>query len=318
MSVFTNLKFDILSVINKKYNLTFINIKTIKEGTDNSNFFIKTKKNVFILTIFENINKVSILKCLKFMELLNINGIKTPFVLLNINNKKISKIFINGKKKYYSILSKIKGLKVNISNKAICRRIGLFINKVHCISKNNLVFIQNRNSFKELKKKINALKGLLSEEYFYLINEEYNYHNFSLYYDILPQGICHCDIFMDNIFFSNDKKYISGIIDFYFSCFDFFLLDLSTILNVWCLKGEKICKDMILLFFDYYKICLKPCEILYLSNVLRLSSLKFLITRLYNLNVNENKSKKKISFFKNILVKHIKNSLFYNDDYKKN
>ena len=41
----------------------------------------------------------------------------------------------------------------------------------------------------------------------------------------LPKGIIHGDAFQDNIFFKNDK--LSGLIDFYFACNDFYAYDLA-------------------------------------------------------------------------------------------
>ena len=44
----------------------------------------------------------------------------------------------------------------------------------------------------------------------------------------LPAGIVHTDIFPDNVFFidgNTDQPELSGIIDFYFSCYDFYIYD---------------------------------------------------------------------------------------------
>jgi homoserine kinase type II len=53
----------------------------------------------------------------------------------------------------------------------------------------------------------------------------------------LPSGVVHTDIFPDNVFFidgNTDQPELSGIIDFYFSCNDFWMYDLMIVLNAWC------------------------------------------------------------------------------------
>jgi homoserine kinase type II len=53
----------------------------------------------------------------------------------------------------------------------------------------------------------------------------------------LPKGIIHADLFHDNIFF--DKDNFSGIIDFYFSCEDFFAFEIAICFNALCFDGAK-------------------------------------------------------------------------------
>jgi homoserine kinase type II len=53
----------------------------------------------------------------------------------------------------------------------------------------------------------------------------------------LPQGIIHADLFNDNIFFKDDK--FSGIIDFYFSCNDFYAFELAICFNALCFDGPQ-------------------------------------------------------------------------------
>ena len=53
----------------------------------------------------------------------------------------------------------------------------------------------------------------------------------------LPSGIIHADLFPDNIFFKNEK--FTGIIDFYFSCNDFYCFEIAVCLNALCFDGVK-------------------------------------------------------------------------------
>ena len=43
-------------------------------------------------------------------------------------------------------------------------------------------------------------------------------------------------MFPDNIFFKNNK--LSGIIDFYFSCYDFYAFEIAICLNALCFEGQ--------------------------------------------------------------------------------
>ena len=52
----------------------------------------------------------------------------------------------------------------------------------------------------------------------------------------IPSGIIHADLFSDNIFFKDDK--LSGIIDYYFSCYDFYAFEIAVCLNALCFEGK--------------------------------------------------------------------------------
>lgn len=101
--------------------------------------------------------------------------------------------------------------------------------------------------------------------------------------DALPRGIIHADLFPDNVFFEEDK--LTGIIDFYFACEDFFAYDLAIVLNAWCFEVSKEfnpTKSRLLL--QAYQL-LRPLtdgEKAAFPVLLRGAALRFLLTRSYD------------------------------------
>ena len=101
--------------------------------------------------------------------------------------------------------------------------------------------------------------------------------------DKLPKGIIHADLFPDNVLFLNNT--ISGIIDFYFSSYDLFVYDLAVLINSWCLKDEIFNKKKCLSILNGYEIYRKLLaeEKKFLNTCLRGASVRFFMTRMYDL-----------------------------------
>lgn len=53
----------------------------------------------------------------------------------------------------------------------------------------------------------------------------------------LPSGLVHADFFPDNLLF--EKGAVSGVLDFYYACEDFFAYDLAIALTAWCGRAEE-------------------------------------------------------------------------------
>jgi len=99
----------------------------------------------------------------------------------------------------------------------------------------------------------------------------------------LPSGVIHADLFPDNVFFLHNE--LSGLIDFYFACTDFFAYDIAICINAWCFEIDgsfNITKAGAILK-GYEKVRpLKRREINALPLLARGAAMRFLVTRLYD------------------------------------
>ena len=237
MAVYTKLnKSEIEEIISlyKLKNLEFF--APIEEGIENTNYVIIANKKKYILTIFEKRVKEQDLPFFcELISLLNKSGFKCPLPLLNLENSPISTF----KRKKLTILTFISGKsKENLSNEN-CEDIGKEAAKLHLLTSNFKIHRKNalsieswRNMFENIKDKcIKIHKDLPNLIEANLKDIEKNWPS------NLPSGIIHADLFKDNIIFENNK--VSGIIDFTFSCNDFYALEIAICFNALCFDGVK-------------------------------------------------------------------------------
>jgi len=99
----------------------------------------------------------------------------------------------------------------------------------------------------------------------------------------LPGGAVHTDVFPDNVLFSGDE--ITGILDFYFSCTDFFVFDLAIVMNAWCFneKHDFVKARFVALMEGYEEIrALSAAERDALPVMGRAAALRVLVTRAHD------------------------------------
>ena len=105
--------------------------------------------------------------------------------------------------------------------------------------------------------------------------------------DELPLGVVHADLFPDNVFFKGAE--FSGIIDFYFSCTDYYAYDLAIVINAW--GFDLVAEDRVSLNFaraaqiiaGYQSIRrLSEVERRFFPIFLRGAALRFSLTRLFD------------------------------------
>jgi homoserine kinase type II len=288
LAVYTELHKEQLIKLLKLYDIgNLISYEGITEGIENSNFFVKTTRGKFIITIFENrVNKNELPFFLEIMTHLSKKKFLCPYPIVDLKNDYIHEL--SGKPSI--IVNFLEGKsKINIRKKD-CYKVGSYMGYMH---KQSYDFpFERKNSlsidgWKELIHKCSESipKSLLTDlgtnliedlqKTLYFCEKNWPFH--------LPKGFIHADMFPDNVFFLNDK--ISGVIDFYFSCSDILTYDLAIAVNAWCFNEHNVFDsqkyDSLLEGYNSQRK-LNQDEILYLPLLSQAASMRFLLTRLYD------------------------------------
>ncbi len=237
MAVYTKFNQNKIEEILLNYNLGKLEtFRGIEEGIENTNYFLSINKKKFILTIYEKRVKPGDLPFFSnLMSSLNKANFKCPTPITN--NKKNTITDFEGKK--LMIVSFLEGKAKQNLSPINCNSVGKEIARMHEITKdfkfkrqNDLSVNSWRGLFESVKDKCSNihkdLPKLIEEN---LKDVENNWPK------NLPKGIIHADLFHDNIFFIQDK--LSGVIDFYFSCEDFFAFEIAICFNALCFDGVK-------------------------------------------------------------------------------
>jgi len=259
--------------------------KRIEEGIENTNYFLSVNKKKFILTIYEKRVKSADLPFFSdLMSSLNKASFKCPAPISNNNNETITNF--GGKK--LMIVSFLEGKAKQNLSPANCKSIGSEIAKMHELTKNFKLKRQNDLSVNSWRKLFNSVKDKcenIHKDLPRLIEENLNDVEKNWPKD-LPRGIIHADLFQDNIFFIQDK--FSGVIDFYFSCEDFFAFEIAICFNALCFDGLKSNLSFNVTkaknFIDGYT-SVKKLSHEELNNIKVLSqgaALRFLLTRVFD------------------------------------
>jgi len=237
MAVYTKFTKEDIESILQDYSIGYLNkFRGIPEGIENTNYFLLVNNKKYILTVYEKRVKEEDLPFFsQLMSGLNQFGFKCPVPVLNKKNNSIS----NFKNKKLMIVSYIEGAAKDILNPENCKAVGAEAAKIHIITKNFKIKRQNDLSIKSWRKIFNSVKDRCSNIHkdlpklieSNLIDVEKNWPR------DLPQGIIHADLFNDNIFFNENK--FSGIIDFYFSCNDFYAFEIAICFNALCFDGSQ-------------------------------------------------------------------------------
>lgn len=261
------------------------NLTPIEAGTDNTNYILAADGKKYILTIFEDrIIKSDLAPTFELIDRINDTVIAAPRAYANTQNK----IFGEIKGKPAALIEFIVGKSVLSPNQEHCRQMGSTLAKMHLATdKQGFNLPHNRLSYETWIDIYNSCKDKLPTKQAAFIHTIQNTYieNWPDKICGLPMGAIHADVFPDNVFFSGDT--ISGVIDFYFSCRDFYIYDLALTVNAWCFdeKGHVI-EGCLTSFLEAYQDIrpLNTVEKKYLTQISIGAAFRIFVTRLRDID----------------------------------
>jgi homoserine kinase type II len=256
--------------------------KGIAEGIENSNYLLTTDLGPFILTLYEKRVKPEDLPYfLNLMEHLKAAGIPCPMPIKGRDGEALRSLC----ERSAAIVTFLDGMWPRRIKPEHCDKFGSAMARLHAASDgfpmhrhNDLSMPAWRALFEQTADQADTVrKGLRSD-----LEQEINYLQ-SVWPSGLPAGVIHADLFPDNVFFHQGD--VSGIIDFYFACDDYFAYEIAICLNAWCFEVDlsfNVTKAKRLLN-GYRKVReFNDAELKSLPILARGSAMRFLLTRLYD------------------------------------
>ena len=286
MAVYTKFTKENIEEILSNYSIGKLSShEGIQEGIENTNYFLLVDSKKYILTVYEKRVKSTDLPFFsELMTGLNEANFKCPTPV--INNQKKSITDYNGKK--LMIVTFLEGKAKQSLTPQNCKSVGIEVARMHEITKKFDIKRQNDLSINSWKSLFDSVKDECSKIHpdlpelikANLLDVEKNWPK------NLPSGIIHADLFNDNIFFQGEK--ISGFIDFYFSCKDYYAFEIAICFNALCFDGIQNNLSFNVTkaknFIDGYSSIRKLTEIekINIKTLSQGAALRFLLTRVFD------------------------------------
>lgn len=284
MSVFTTVSPEQLKIWLQDYAIgDLLELKGISAGITNTNYFVTTTQNKYVLTLFEQNAIEELPFFIELMDHLAHHDVPCPQPISNSRGESLH--MLNGKPAV--LISCLRGRDISHPSAMHCGEVGAVLAKMHIAGlsfqeKNISQPHRNpRDSVWREKTAALVLPHLPAEDQA-LLKETLQFQQ-RLNMTALPSGVIHADLFRDNVLFDGDK--VGGLIDFYYAYRDAFVYDLAITVNDWCVQPDGRLDnakfDAMLQAYQSVRT-LEAAEHAAFNSMLRIAALRFWLSRLYD------------------------------------
>lgn len=259
-----------------------LSCKAIAEGIENSNYLLETETGLYILTLFEKrVAPKDLPFFIGIMHHLAEKDYSCPHPVKDKSGKSLHELC----GKFCCITTFLHGQWPRKQTSQHCYELGREMARFHLLGKDYPKVRENSMGMPHWQELWDKCQNF-AEQYDVSLSDhvQKRLHFLQQNWPLdLPVGLIHADLFPDNVFFLKDK--ISGIIDFYFACTDYYAYDLAICLNCWCYDQEHNfqIEHAKSLLAGYHEIRpLTSAELKHLPLLTEGAALRFLLSRLYD------------------------------------
>ena len=283
MSVFTTLTLEEVRTWLRNFDLgDLVDLRGIAAGITNTNYFVVTTQNKYVLTIFEKNQLSELGYFVDLMRFLAQQGVLCPLPIADKTGASLHEL----KGKPTLMVTCLNGTDILAPSinqvKEVARALANMHNKGTGFTQTG---INQRDKTwridtaqKVLPKLAKVDQVLLQSELDYLHAKDFSQ---------LPCGVIHGDLFRDNVLFDGDQ--LGGFIDFYYACNDVLAYDVAIAVNEWCVHHNgadigELDQEKINLFLSAYQETrsFNSKEHAAWHDLCRLAALRFWLSRLYD------------------------------------
>ena len=228
MSVYTPVDQDSLNAFLAHYQVgALVAYEGISAGIENTNYFVDTDGGRWVLTLFECLQANELDYYLELMAWLAEKGIPTAAPQRNDQGDFLGTLC----GKPATLVKRLHGSSVSKPDERHCRAIGEALANLHLAGQDFPRKRLDERGADWWKQTVARVRPHLDTEQQALADEELRFQGLYARSN-LPQGTIHADLFHDNALFSDHR--LSGLIDFYYACYDALLYDIAVTVNDWC------------------------------------------------------------------------------------
>ena len=283
MAVYTDVPDDALAAFVAEYDIgPILACKGIAEGIENSNYLLQTERGSYILTLYERrVEPRDLPFFLGLMEHLAGRGIACPTPVAGRDGAALRRLC----GRPAAIVTFLNGMCARRISSSHCAALGTAMAEMHRAGED---FPMRRGNalgppgwgplFETCRGAADDIAPGLGPE----IEDELGFLG-AHWPAGAASGVIHADLFPDNVFFLGGR--LSGVIDFYFACNDFYAYELAVCLNAWCFEADysfNVTKARRMIAGYRAVRELDRAEIAALPVLARGAALRFLLTRLHD------------------------------------